>query len=196
MQFFSRIFFTKDVFGKPRSREKSEDWKVGNIAHLDQRWTMRGWMVVSRRRARGRPRAPGRNGTASGGENPGLVAEQHFLDFLRTLADHLRPPEPFSSREIARSTIWNVDPLLPPCQTSFTVVPPRSLNTTKIFTLCLYPPLQHLHQLFFPPLLNRSFNSHTLKTSGFLQFAFRRFALDLETLSNCVSFLISTPFSF
>lgn len=62
-----------------------------SITHLDQGWTMRGWMIVSRWRARGRPRAPGRNGTASGGENPGLVAEQHFPDFLRTLADH-RPP--------------------------------------------------------------------------------------------------------
>lgn len=129
----------KDVFGKQRIREKSEDFENArsgeNIAHLDQRWTMRGWMVVSRRRARGRPRAPGRNGTASGGENPGLVAEQHFLDFLRTLADHLRPPELFSSCKIARSTIWNVDPL-PASNFVYLVVPPRSLNTTKIFTLC------------------------------------------------------------
>lgn len=83
---------------KARIRVKNRENRIGNIAHLDQRWTMRGWMIVSRRRARGRPRAPGRNGTASGGENPGLVAEQHFLDFLRTLADHLRLPEPFSSR--------------------------------------------------------------------------------------------------
>lgn len=54
---------------------------------------MRRWMIVSRRRARGWPRAPGRDGTTSGGENPGLVAEQHFPDLFRTFADHLRSSE-------------------------------------------------------------------------------------------------------
>lgn len=104
-----------------------------SIAHLDQGWTMRRWMIVSRRRARGRPRAPGWNGTASGGENPGLVAEQHFPDYLRTLADHRRPSEPLyratRSRD-PRSTPNLVFPPTVPLQSS------RSL-TQRWFTRAL-----------------------------------------------------------
>lgn len=79
-------------------------------------------MIMSRRWARGRPRAPRRDGTASGGENPGLVAEQHLPDLLRTAADS------FSSgiadrrtflRTLARSPIDDpVDPATLPATLS------------------------------------------------------------------------------
>lgn len=88
----SRILQSNLKMTNIATQTKNQIFKVRT--HLDQGWTMRRWMIMSRRRARGRPRAPGRNGAASGGENPGLVAEQHFPDFLRTFADHLRPPEP------------------------------------------------------------------------------------------------------
>lgn len=86
-------------------------------ANLDQGWTVRRGMIMSRRWARGWPRAPRRDGTASGGENPGLVTEQHLPDLLRTAADS------FSSRisadrrtflgALARSPINDVDSTLP-----------------------------------------------------------------------------------
>lgn len=82
-------------------------------ANLDQGRTVRRGMIMSRRWARGWPRAPRRDGTASGGENPGLVAEQHLPDLLRTAAD------PFPSRisadrrtfprVLVRSSIDDVD---------------------------------------------------------------------------------------
>lgn len=82
---------------------------------------MRRGMIMSRRWARGRPRAPRRDGTASGGENPGLVAEQHLPDLLRTAADS------FSSGiadrrtflgAFARSPIDDVDPATLPATLS------------------------------------------------------------------------------
>lgn len=72
---------------------------------------------MPRRWARGWPRAPGRDGTASGGENPGLVAEQHLPDFLRTAADS-SPPRMSADRStlprvLARSPIVASIPPLP-----------------------------------------------------------------------------------
>lgn len=72
-------------------------------ANLDQGRTVRRGMIVSRRWARGWPRAPGRDGTASGGENPGLVAEQHLPDLFRTVADPLSP-----RLSAGRRTLWRV----------------------------------------------------------------------------------------
>jgi len=85
--------------------------------YLDQGWTVRRGMIVPRRWARGWPRAPGRDGTASGGENPGLVAEQHLPDLLRTAADSFPPRisagRSMLSRALARSRIDASIPPLP-----------------------------------------------------------------------------------
>lgn len=52
------------------------------------------WIVVVQGGwTRGRPVAPGRDSTGTGGENPGLVSEQHFTDILRESADLPRSPD-------------------------------------------------------------------------------------------------------
>lgn len=71
-------------------------------------------MIMSRRWARGWPRAPRRDGTASGGENPGLVAEQHLPDLFHTVADlfssQISADRRAFLRVLVRSPIDDVDP--------------------------------------------------------------------------------------
>jgi len=75
------------------------------VAYLDQGRTVRRGMIVSRRWARGWPRAPGRDGTASGGENSGLVTEQHLPDLHRTAADLSAPQKSAGRRTSPRVAV-------------------------------------------------------------------------------------------
>jgi len=75
------------------------------VAYLDQGRTVRRGMIVSRWWARGWPRAPGRDGTASGGENSGLVTEQHLPDLHRTAADPSAPQKSAGRRTPPRVAV-------------------------------------------------------------------------------------------
>lgn len=102
----TNIIDNKNINSKEKKVNKEEETRVGwcgsekkiakSIIYLDQGWTVRLLTIVSRRRARGWPRAPGRDGAASGGENPGLVAEQHFPDLLRNFAELEKIFAPFA----------------------------------------------------------------------------------------------------
>lgn len=110
------------------------DIRLKQGTYLDQGRTMRRGVIVSRRWARGWPRAPGRDGTASGGENPGLVAEQHLPDLFRTSADPLSP-----RISAGRRTLWRV-PVRSPIDTP---IPPLSATLSRprvvVPTLSLTP---------------------------------------------------------
>lgn len=123
--------------------------------HLDQRRTVRRWMIVPRRWARGWPRAPGRDGAASGGENPGLVAEQHLPDLLRTSAEPAARRASFAPAAATRSpprqqSTSTVDAAGCQRRTSSLVLDLRSMTRPRAVTFARTCPTGRLSFLFLP----------------------------------------------
>lgn len=119
---------------------------------------MRGWTIVSRWRARGRPSAPGRDATAAGGENPGLVTEQHFTDVLReSTADLPRSPD-FLPRALH---LYRRDVLF---QLVYGALAARgSLPPSRRVALEARCPGKQHRQPFSPPVLGASLNNSLRK---------------------------------
>lgn len=194
MQFFLRIFFTKRRVWKAKESWKIRGLKSGEYRSpwpkVDYAW-VDGSVPKKGSRAAPRPRAKWYRLRGWESWTRGWTTLSRFPPHSRG-----SPSTPWTFLLPRDRKIHDLKRgSSPPSLSNFVYGCSSSIteHNKDLYSMPL-PSFATLAPAFFPSSSESII--HTLKTSGFLQFAFRRFALDLETLSNYVSFLISTPFSF